>query len=177
VHWPFFLIILYSSCIAYDRPGLSPRYFLVFYLCSRVDRVPCNPARHPAFIKAPRLLGSAPSYLLVFVVATADPHLLSLPRFFVLHVPQARHQFWRCTLSYLCCLGPRKCLPKLRHLPGLSLLLSASFPLACEVQEARFHFPLTHSVCCACRVVSGWSSLSGALGRCFVRCDSYHIMS
>jgi hypothetical protein len=119
-----------------------------------------------------------PSYLLVLVVATADPHLLSLPRSSVLHVPQARHlRCWRCTLSYLCCLPTGKCLPELRHLPGLSFLLSASFPLACEVQEARFHFLLTHSVCCACRVVSGWSSLSGARAGCFVRCDSYHVMS
>lgn len=68
--------ILYSSCIAYDRPGLSPRCFLIFYLCSRLDPLPYNPARHPAFINAPRLLGSMPSYLLVLVVATADLHLL-----------------------------------------------------------------------------------------------------
>jgi hypothetical protein len=58
-----------------DRPGLSPRHFLVFYLCSRVGPVPYNPARHPAFIKAPRLLGSIPFYLLVLGVATANPHL------------------------------------------------------------------------------------------------------
>jgi hypothetical protein len=85
----FFSIILYSSCIAYDRPGLSPRHFLIFYLCSRVGPLPYNPARHPAFIKAPRLLGSVPSYLLVLAVATADPHLLSLPRSSILHVSQA----------------------------------------------------------------------------------------
>jgi hypothetical protein len=121
---------------------------LVLYLCSHVGPLPHNPARHPAFIKAPRLLGSVPSYLLVLVVATADPYLLSLPRSSILHVPQARHlQCWRYTLSYPCCLPPGECLPKLRCLAGLSFLLSASFRLACEVQEARFHFLLTHSVC------------------------------
>jgi hypothetical protein len=83
----FFLIILYSSCIAYDRPELRPIHFLVSCLCSRVGPLPYNPARHPAFIKAPRLLRSVPSYLLVLVVATADPHLLSLPRSSTLHVP------------------------------------------------------------------------------------------
>jgi hypothetical protein len=174
----FFLIILYSGCIAYDRPGLSPRHFLVFYLCSHVGPLPYNPARHPAFIKAPRLLGSVPSYLLILVVATADLHLLSLPHFSTLHVLQARHlQCWWCTLSYPCCLPPGNRLPELRHSPGLSFLLSASFPLAYEVQEARFHFLLTHSVCYACRVVSGWSSPSGARAGCFVRCDSCHVMS
>jgi hypothetical protein len=34
------------------------------------------------------------------------------------------------------------CLPKLRHIPGLSILLSACFPLAYKVQEADFHFLL-----------------------------------
>ena len=76
LYFYLFLIILCPSCIAYDRPGLSPRCFLVVYLCSRLDPLPYNPARHPAFIKAPRLLGSMPSYLLVLVVATADLHLL-----------------------------------------------------------------------------------------------------
>jgi hypothetical protein len=47
---------------------------LVFYLCSRVGPLLYNPARHPAFIKAPRLLGSMPSYCFVLVVATTDPH-------------------------------------------------------------------------------------------------------
>jgi hypothetical protein len=151
---------------------------LVFYLCSRVGPLPYNPARHPTFIKATRLLGSMPSYLLVLVVATADPHLLSLSRSSILHVPQARRlQCWSCALSYQCCLPPGKCLPQLRHLPGLSFLLSTSFPLAHEVKEARFHFLLTHSVCCACHVVSGWSSPSGACAGCFVRCDSSHVMS
>jgi hypothetical protein len=74
-------------------------------------------------------------------------------------------------------LASGKCLPKLRHLPGLSFFLSASFPLACEVQEARFHFLPTRSVCCACRVIPGWSSPSGARTGCFVRCDSSHDMS
>jgi hypothetical protein len=107
---------------------------LVFYLFSRLGPLPYNPARHPAFIKAPRLLGSVPSYLLVLVVATADPRLPSLPR---ASIPQARHlQCWRCTLSYPSCLPPGKYLPKLRHLPGLSFLLSASFPLAYEVHSA-----------------------------------------
>jgi hypothetical protein len=174
----FLSIILYSSCIAYDGPGLSPRHFLVFYLCSRVGPLPYNPARHPAFIKAPRLLGPVSSHLFVLVVATADPHLLSLPRSSILRVPQARQlQCWRCTLSYPCYLPPGKCLPELRHLPRLSFLLSASFLLAYEVQEARFHFLLTHSVCCACRAVSGWSSPSGARAGCSVRCDSCHVVS
>jgi hypothetical protein len=147
-------------------------------MCSRLGPLPYNPARHPAFMKAPRLLGSMPSYLLVLVVATADPHLLSLPHSSILDLPQARHlQCWMCTLSFPCCLPSGKCLLKLRHLPRPSFLLSASFPLAYEVQEARFHFLLTHSVCCACRVVSGWSSPSGARAGYFVRCDSCHVMS
>jgi len=57
-----FFKTLYSSYIAYDRPGLTPGHFLVFYLCSRVGLLPYDPARRPAFIKAPRLLGSLPSY-------------------------------------------------------------------------------------------------------------------
>ena len=145
-HNRFFILIFYFNrtvfklyTVAYDRPGLSPRHFLVFYLYSRVGPLPYNPVRHPAFIKAPRFLGSVPSYLLILVVATADPHLPSLPRSSILHVPQARHlPCWWCTLSYPCCLHPVKCSPKLGYLSGLSFLLSASFHLACEVQEALF---------------------------------------
>ena len=147
-------------------------------MCSHVGPLPYNPARHPAFIEAQRILGSMPYYLLVLVVATADAHLLPLPRSSILHLPQVRPlQCWRCTLSHPRCLPPGKCLPKLRHLPGLSFLLSASFPLAYEVQEARSHFLLTHSVCRACRIVSGWSSPSGARAGCFVQCDSCLVMS
>jgi len=117
----------------------KPQACLEFYLSPRVGSLPYNSARYPAFIKAPRLFGSMPSYLLILVVATGDLHLLSLPRSFILHVPQARHlQCWRCTLSYPCCLHPVKRLPKLRYLSGLSFLLSASLHLACEVQEAFF---------------------------------------
>lgn len=45
--------VMYASDLAYDGPGLSPRHFLVFTLCSRLDPLPYNPARHPAFIKTP----------------------------------------------------------------------------------------------------------------------------
>lgn len=69
-------IILYASFLAYDRPGLIPRHFLVFYLCSRVGVVPSILLAIPPYSKAPRLLGSAPSYSSVLVVATADPHPL-----------------------------------------------------------------------------------------------------
>jgi hypothetical protein len=164
-------------CIAYDRPGLSPRHFLVFYLCSRVGPLPYNPARHPAFIKAPRLLGSVPSYLLVLVVATADPHLLSASLLCSPRVTGWTPPVLEAYADLSILLASGKCLPKLRHLPGLSFFLSASFPLACEVQEARFHFLPTRNVCCACRIIPGWSSPSGARTGCFVRCDSSHDMS
>lgn len=78
--------MLYARYQAYDRPGLIPKHFLVFYLCSRVDPLPYNPARHPAFVKAPLLLDSMSYYYVVLVVATTDPHsslsacLLGLPR-------------------------------------------------------------------------------------------------
>lgn len=68
------------------------------------------------------------------------------------------------------------CLPKLRHFPGLSFLLCISFPLACEVQETRFHFMLTRSVCCVYCVVP---QLVESIRRsCWVFCPgAAHLMS
>jgi len=43
----FFPIILYSSCIAYDKPSYLLDDFSCFPLCSRVDPLPYDPARYP----------------------------------------------------------------------------------------------------------------------------------
>jgi hypothetical protein len=48
----FFSIILYSSCIAYDKPSYLLDDFSGFPLCSRVDPFPYNPARYPDFEQA-----------------------------------------------------------------------------------------------------------------------------
>lgn len=69
------------------------------------------------------------------------------------------------------------CLPKLRHLPRLRLLLCASLPIACEEAGAWHRFLLTRTVCCPCRVVPSWPSPSGARAGCLVRCDSSRVMS
>jgi hypothetical protein len=69
-------IILYLSYIAYDRPGLTPEHFLVFYLCSRIGLLPYNPACRPAFIETQQLLGSLPSFWFSRVAATTSLHLL-----------------------------------------------------------------------------------------------------
>jgi hypothetical protein len=49
----FFSIILYSGCIAYDKPSYLLDDFSGFPLCSRVDPLPYNPARYPDLNKPP----------------------------------------------------------------------------------------------------------------------------
>jgi hypothetical protein len=49
-------IILYLSYIAYNRPGLTPGHFLVFYLCSRIGLLPYNPARRWRGLNGSRML-------------------------------------------------------------------------------------------------------------------------
>jgi hypothetical protein len=102
-------IILCSTCIAYDRPRLSSRHFLVFYLCSRVDPSPYNPARHPTFIETLEPLGSVLSYCFVLVVATSDSHTLpstSPPLFSTYHSPDTSGAGGvRCLVHAACVLG------------------------------------------------------------------------
>jgi hypothetical protein len=75
----FFFIILYSSYIAYDKPSYLLDDFSGFYLCSRVDHLPYNPARYPDFNKPPQLLGSRPSYVYIVVMPYVSPHPSSSP--------------------------------------------------------------------------------------------------
>jgi hypothetical protein len=56
----------------------------------------------------------------------------------------------------------------------MSFLLPASFPLMCEVQEARSYFLLARSLCCAWRdVFINQAHLAPVLGILF---DSVHLM-
>ena len=55
--------------------------FYHFHVCSRVNLQLYNPARRPAFIKAPRLLGSLPSYWFSRVATTTSHRPLSSPSF------------------------------------------------------------------------------------------------
>jgi hypothetical protein len=128
-----FLIILYPSCIAYDRPRLSPRHFLVFYLCSRVGLLPYNPARRPAFIKAPRLLGSLPSYRFSRVATTTSPHLL------LSHTP-IPFSYHRLDTSGA---GGVRC-------PVHVVFLVRPFDYSAEGGRDLFSLVLTRSVYCAC---------------------------
>jgi hypothetical protein len=75
----FFSIILYSSCIAYDKPSYLLDDFSCFTLCSRVDLLLYNPARYPDLNKPPQLLGSRPSYVPVVMTPYVSPHLSSSP--------------------------------------------------------------------------------------------------
>lgn len=69
----FFPFILYASYLAYDRPGLFSQTFLGLLTVLSRCFYPFHPARRPDFVKAPRPLGSAPSYWLLRAVATTDP--------------------------------------------------------------------------------------------------------
>jgi hypothetical protein len=53
------------------------------------------------------------------------------------------------------------------------------FPSRLRGTRSSFRFlpTLTHSVCCACCIVSGCSSSSGARAGGFVRCDLCHVMT
>jgi hypothetical protein len=70
----FFSIILYSSCIAYDKPSYLLDDFSGFPLCSRVDSLPYNSARYPDLNKPPQLLGSGPSYIPVVMTPHVSPY-------------------------------------------------------------------------------------------------------
>lgn len=141
----FSLESLYSSYLAYGRPGLIAMHFLG--LLSLLSRWVCsfNPAHHPALVKAPRLLGSAPS----------APHVIGWT-----------FQCYRCTLSCSCCKPPGIVSLKLRHLSAGLLWLCCSFPLVRQLERAS-HRGLTRSVCGVCRIDPSWSSPLGARAGCY----------
>jgi hypothetical protein len=72
-----FLIILYSSCIAYEKPSYSLDDFTGLHLCSRIVSLSHNPARCPDFNKPLQLWGSKPSYIPVFAVHPLPLHSAS----------------------------------------------------------------------------------------------------
>jgi hypothetical protein len=75
----FQLIILYSSCIAYDKPSYLLEDFSGFPLCSRFSPLPHNPARYSDFDKPLQLLGSRPSYVPVVMMPHVSPNRSSSP--------------------------------------------------------------------------------------------------
>lgn len=68
------------------------------------------------------------------------------------------------------------CLLKLRHLPGLSFLLSAPFPLACELDSVCCTLAGALCLLCLSRCSRLVKPIRRSAGRC-VRCDSSHAMS
>jgi hypothetical protein len=104
--------------------------FYDFYVCSRVNLQLYNSARRPAFIKAPRLSGSMPSYWFSRVAATTGPRPLSSPSF---RYP-SRATGWTTPLTeaYAVLSIPNPsgaCQSRLEMSPrGTSLLLCAFWP-------------------------------------------------
>ena len=112
-----------------------------------------NPARRPAFIKTPRLLGSMPSYWYSRVAATAGPHPLFSPSFHYL----SRATGWTTPLmgSYAVLSIPipsGTCRSRLENSPrGMSFLLCALPPLLRKMEgPCVLASVLTRGVCCAC---------------------------
>lgn len=98
------VIILYASYLAYDRPGLIPRHFLVFYLCSRVGVVPSILLAIPPYSRRHGFWAQRPPTGLSWWSQLLTLTPFSLPRSAILHVSQTGHlQCWRCTLSCPCC--------------------------------------------------------------------------
>jgi hypothetical protein len=128
--------------------------FYHFDVCSRVKFKLCNPARRPAFIKTPRLLGSMPSYWYSRVATTADLHLLFSPEF---HSP-SRTTNWTIPLmgSYTVLSIPIPsetfCRSRLENSPrGMEFLLCALPALLSKVKApCVLASVLTRGVCCAC---------------------------
>ena len=127
--------------------------FYDFDVCSRVKLQLYNPARRPAFIKTPRLLGSMPSYWYSRVAATAGPHPLFSPSFHYL----SRATGWTTSLmgSYAVLSIPipsGTCRSRLENSPrGMSFLLCALPPLLRKMEgPCVLASVLTRGVCCAC---------------------------
>jgi hypothetical protein len=125
-----------------SSPGFPPR----------VDRR-YNPARRPAFIKAPRLSDSMPYYWFSRVAATTGPRPLSSPSF---RYP-SRATGWTTPLTEAYAVLPipipsGACQSRLEMSPrGTSFLLCALPALLRKVKAACvLNCVLTRGICCAC---------------------------